>query len=879
MEETSKKKAPSHWPLTVLSSISSLFSLSLPLILVRVLSQSEVGNFKLFFLYLLLLPGLSLSVGLVNGLAHWCGKDNQDEIKSSSLSIVVLAAAWALLVMLFRSQIAALLGWSSFQVELFALALFGALASTLLEELLVFKGRVWSGALLASGTEIFRTLAMALAAYYQRTLEAVLIVHVSVTIIKSLISIVGAAHLGALSIRLKRESFSSVWRYAFPVSVAGLLGVILNYADRFILASFISAEEFAIYALGCLSIPPLFMLEYSATRVLIPELSSALARSDKEYARLRYRETVSQIALFAIPATFGLALFAPQITELLFTARYLEGSRYLALFSLSYLLLIIPYDAVPRAQGKGSWILRNFAASSALALVLSASLAALFGAMGALLGVITAQTAMRVWGLSYAQRELETPLTKLLPIEDLSKYSISSIFLSLLSLLLKPLFISAISWFLFCASAFALIYLALQFGFSFKTAKSKPTLLFVTQHFEMGGLEKLIASLAKRVKTDGRCNVSIFSYDEDEDAKERGLAYSMRAAGVPVETYKKGRGFSLIALIKLCASILKNRVTVVHSHDLGALMYCALAKIILFGGFRLVHTQHSFVHIDVNKRYRSYERFFTKFVDELSVVHESSKETYVALGLDPDCISVIQNGIDVTEGVYLSRDLKIKLRAEQRERLIADLNWNELPAFLNSNWLISLARYHPVKGQRHILEGWRNLDSELRENSVLLFIGPDVIPGELAVLEELARELPNRERIFFFESTQQPELWLRCADLYLSLSEFEGLPLGPLEAVAHAVPTLLSKIDGHKFLTKESWQVDLSSAPTVAHAIATILGEIHRADEKFYIELLRRAKTVREKFGAEEMFRRYFALYTAQETAPLVITTRLRKAA
>ena len=69
----------SHWPLTILLGLSSLFNLFLPLVLVRILSPDQVGLYKLFFLYSMTAPWVLLSSGFAKGLYFWGGHWGSDK--------------------------------------------------------------------------------------------------------------------------------------------------------------------------------------------------------------------------------------------------------------------------------------------------------------------------------------------------------------------------------------------------------------------------------------------------------------------------------------------------------------------------------------------------------------------------------------------------------------------------------------------------------------------------------------------------------------------------------------------------------------------------------------------------------------------------------
>src|SRR4051812_45727094 len=90
-------KLNSHWPISLTNGVATLFNLFLPLALVRIISPTEVGRYKVFFLYVMLSPGLFLTGGLTNGLYHWGGRypDTQKEIRQSWTWMVGIAALCA----------------------------------------------------------------------------------------------------------------------------------------------------------------------------------------------------------------------------------------------------------------------------------------------------------------------------------------------------------------------------------------------------------------------------------------------------------------------------------------------------------------------------------------------------------------------------------------------------------------------------------------------------------------------------------------------------------------------------------------------------------------------------------------------------------------
>ena len=122
------------------------------------------------------------------------------------------------------------------------------------------------------------------------------------------------------------------------------------------------------------------------------------------------------------------------------------------------------------------------------------------------------------------------------------------------------------------------------------------------------------------------------------------------------------------------------------------------------------------------------------------------------------------------------------------------------PDFYTAQWILCLARLHPGKGQDIALKVWRELPETVRTGLVLFFVGQETQVGYREILQEDIRRAPHSERIILAGPSEHPQDWIQCADLFLSGSLHEGMPLAPLEAVGAGLPVLLTRIEGHQFL-------------------------------------------------------------------------------
>ena len=848
-----------HWPISILSTLSSLVSMLLPLILVRALDPSTLGTFKIFFLYLMVLPPLTFIAGVSSGLSYWAGRGEEGKkaIRNSAVLFLMISFVSLAVLLICKSPLSAVLGVEAKWILLFAFALFFGIASLFYDDAAIATGQIWRGAIFNSGFELFRTGAIVLTAIHTHDLISIIKAHILVQFLKTSLGFILAYRQDLFRLEWDPKIFKAVAKYAFPVSLAFVFGLWLNYSDQIILSKTISSAEFALYSLCCLTVPPLLILEASVTRVLIPELSQAFAEQDGNRASHLYRKAVNELSFLIIPAVIGMAIFASPIIELLFTKTYVSGAHYLRLYSLWYLTLVIPQDAIARAQGMAHWILGNFIIFAILTVGLCLLFGNFFGASGVLIGLLIARFSSRAYTAFFMRNTLGWKISEFIPFLSIAKMAGISLFLGIFCVALKPLFQTELNWFFLCGSGFGVAYLF--FGFSLLSEKivAPSKVLMLTPGLFIGGLERMILNLSKSLKDTTSWQPQVLAYDCGIGEKNSpDLISAFQSLKIPVHTQMKPPRFSLKTAAQIASHVSKEGVRVIHTHDLGALIYGALAKVFLFSRVKLIHTQHSFVHLDRSWKYRYYERFFTLFASSVAVVSQNTGNQYLKLGVAKNKLHHIPNGVDFPD----SPDLNRALRIERRKKLIRNMN-TPLNFGLNDIWILYLARVHSRKGQDHALALWNKLKPETRAKCVLIFIGPATEIAEWTRIEKIARVSNDSDRIAMLGPSLVPEDWIRSTDIYWSCSEFEGMPLSPVEAIGSGVPAILSKIPGHDFLTPFADCYSLADPMMGAEFMENMIARIESNDTLYRAELWKKSGPLRSSFTLSMMSGQYKKLY------------------
>jgi glycosyltransferase involved in cell wall biosynthesis len=385
--------------------------------------------------------------------------------------------------------------------------------------------------------------------------------------------------------------------------------------------------------------------------------------------------------------------------------------------------------------------------------------------------------------------------------------------------------------------------------------------LMLTQYLHMGGLERMVLNLSTALKAQGEWEPRVFVFDRLPGAgPENDLTPAFADEEIPVDARPKAPGFSTRTVLDVRETLAAEDIRVLHTHDLGALIYGVCAKLLSLGRVRLVHTQHSFVHLSRRPIYKLYERFFARFADEIAVVSEDTRRSYEELGIPARKIHVVPNGVRFpAEGPAGPRRDRAGLLDGLEPAARA-----ALAPFLESRWILYLARLHRTKGQDRALELWGRLSPAARARCALLFVGPESEAGRLQLLRAAVAKAPDGFRVLCLGATPRPERWLACADLALSCSEFEGMPLGPIEAAGNGLPLVVSAIPGHEVVKDWSRQYPLADPAQGARAVEDVLAELDAAPPDRALRAWENARELRSRNSLPRMAAEYARLYRGE---------------
>lgn len=218
---------------------------------------------------------------------------------------------------------------------------------------------------------------------------------------------------------------------------------------------------------------------------------------------------------------------------------------------------------------------------------------------------------------------------------------------------------------------------------------------------------------------------------------------------------------------------------IVHAHGpidgMLYLLFCEWCNRSL--GRSVYSAHHSYTNINFKKRNRLLSHGAFRFFERVTCVSEASMNSFPRRfhRLAKGRLSVVRNGVDLNR---LDETLSAAAPLESK------------PSGFH---VASVGRLIDIKDPMTVLAALRRVtDPDVR----LTFVGT----GELAEpLERAARDQPADVSLTGELSREQVYRFLhREADVYVSASHGEGMPMAPLEAMATGCPVILSDIPPHR---------------------------------------------------------------------------------
>lgn len=304
------------------------FSFVLPLVIVRYLSQDEVGHYRGAF-QVIMNAVVILPLGFSMSAYYFLARETAGRRGGAILNILLfnfVAGGLACLTLFVYPQIIGNIFRSDELTQLapmIGVVIWIWIFSTFLETVTIANRETRVATAVIISAQFSKTLLMAGAVFVFATVESFIYAAMIQGVIQTFILLI-----------YLRSRFPGFWRgfdrgffkeqmvYAIPFGLAGILWMAQNDIHNYFVGYKFTPAEYAIYAYGCFQVPLVAMLAESVTSVLIPRMNALQQAGDRdEMIRLTAR-AMQKLAFFYFPIYVFLLVTAQTFITTLFTREY-----------------------------------------------------------------------------------------------------------------------------------------------------------------------------------------------------------------------------------------------------------------------------------------------------------------------------------------------------------------------------------------------------------------------------------------------------------------------------------------------------------------------------------------------------------------------------
>ncbi len=330
-------------------------SFSLPLLIVRYLTQEQVGHYREAF-QVITNAVIILPLGFSMSAYYYLARETEARRGAAIFNILLfnfVVGGLACLTLFFFPEIIGGTLRSEALTQLaprIGIVIWIWIFATFLEIVAIANQEARMATLFIIGGQLSKTLLMGSAVFLFATVESFIYAAMIQGVIQTLIL------LCYISSRFPRfwwsfdpHFFREQMRYAIPFGLTGILWMAQSDIHNYFAIYKFSSAEFAIYAYGCFEVPLIAMLSESITSVLMPRMNELQLVGDRdEMIRLTAR-AMQKLALIYFPVYAFLLITSHTFIITLFTKQY-EASASVFVVNLTLLPLgILLTDPIVRS--------------------------------------------------------------------------------------------------------------------------------------------------------------------------------------------------------------------------------------------------------------------------------------------------------------------------------------------------------------------------------------------------------------------------------------------------------------------------------------------------------------------------------------------------
>lgn len=355
----------------------------------------------------------------------------------------------------------------------------------------------------------------------------------------------------------------------------------------------------------------------------------------------------------------------------------------------------------------------------------------------------------------------------------------------------------------------------------------KKRIAIVTGSLVTGGAEAMVAELATKLDKNYYDVKVICIYIPVNSPIENKLIEEK----IDLVFLNKEDGIDLKTFYNLNKELKKFNPDIVHTHLSGAIYSYPL---IILNRYQMVHTLHTTPEKEFSNLTQKLFKLIYKFnlATLVTVSPENQKKAIKHYNLKSENVQMVFNPVDIKRFKPIGNSIK------REDKIIRFIN---------------VGRQDKNKNQKMIIKAFNQVN-KLKANIELILIGDGEKNKEL---KKITEDYQLEEKIKFKGIIGNPEEFLRKSDIYIQSSNYEGLPLSILEAMAAGLPIISTNVGGIKDIVTDNGFMINSNDPNM---LAEVMIKLIDNKEK-RLEMSMNSQKNILKFDSKIMAKEYSKIY------------------
>ena len=404
-------------------TIGFAVSFFIPVVLVRLLDQTDFGTYKQIFLIASTLYGIG-QLGMAESLFYFLPispRHSARFVANSVLALILGGLGCLVFLELGGGMVSRWLSNGNLARYAPALGLYLVfmLTSAVLEIVMVSLKRYRVAAAAYVGLDILRMGLLVIPVLLVQELEWLLVGAVGFAALRCAAALFYVRWEFKGELRPDTTLLKRQLAYAVPFQLSGVVEILQANVHQYAVSHYFDAATFAIYSVGCLQIPLVDFVANSVCNVMMVRMAEEIRDGRVQAAARVWRDTTRRLALVFVPLVGLLLVGAHGIISLLFTERYAASAPVFMVSSLAVLLATLQVDGVLRVYAET----RLLAALNGLRLALVLSLISwfltAFHLVGAIAVTVIAIAVMKFLAVMRIRTLMRVSLGEVLPWRSL----------------------------------------------------------------------------------------------------------------------------------------------------------------------------------------------------------------------------------------------------------------------------------------------------------------------------------------------------------------------------------------------------------------------------------------------------------------------------